>query len=237
MSGSEVPAAQEEGRALSPLPSRVLQVFVSPIRLFEGLRTNPVAWGAILLAAGLAALANLLIPVELLENTMREQIAQAGQPVPDDLGMIVTIARIGGPVGAFVFLPIAIALSAGLFSLIFLFGFGFEGRFKQYFAVAAHAALVLSVAGLLLTPLRILSGNVQFTLTLGGLFPFLGDNLIGRFLNLLDLFALWTIGLIGVGAAVVDGKKGIVGSAAISVGALLLILLLAASLGLGGGRG
>jgi hypothetical protein len=151
--------------------------------------------------------------------------------------MVLTIARIGGPVGAFVILPIVIALSAGLFSLVFLFGFGFEGRYKQYFSIAAHAALVLGVAGLALTPLRILSGNVQFTLTLGGLVPFLGDGLLGRFMNLLDLFALWTIGLIGVGAAVIDGKKGLAGAAATSVGTLLLLLLLAASLGLGGGRG
>jgi hypothetical protein len=40
-----------------------------------------------------------------------------------------------------------------------------------------------------------------------------------------------------VGAAVFDGKKGAGGSAAISVGAVLLVLLLFASLGMGGGPG
>jgi hypothetical protein len=222
---------------LAPLPLRVVQIFVSPIRLFQALRGNPVAWGAVLLGAALAAISNIVIPAELFEDMMREQIAQAGGEVPDDLGMMVNIGRIGGSVGAFVFFPITIALTAGLLSLVFLFGFGFEGRFKQYFAVAAHAALLIAVAGLLLTPLRILSGNIRFTLTVGGLFPFLGDGLVGRFLGLLDLFALWAIALVGVGAAVIDGKKGLGGGAAISVGAVLLILLVVASFGFGGGPG
>jgi hypothetical protein len=237
MSDTEDPIEEADAPRLAPLPMRVVQVFVSPVRLFQALRERPVAWGAILLGAVLAAASNLVIPAELFEDMMRNQIAQAGGEAPADLGMMVTIGRIGGTVGALIFFPITIALTAGLFSLLFLFGFGFEGRFKQYFAVAAHASLILSVAGALLTPLRILSGDIQFNLTLGGLFPFLGDGLAGRFLGLLDLFALWAIALVGVGAAVIDGNKGAGAAAAMSVGTLLLILLVVASFGFGGGPG
>ncbi|MEX0856308.1 MAG: hypothetical protein WD056_01945 [Gemmatimonadota bacterium] len=227
---SETPVTSSDGDEgkLPSLPIRLVQVFVSPIRLFEKLRDEPAAWGALLLGALLSGAASLLIPMELWENMMRTQITQAGQPIPDDLSMPATFARIAGSVGPLVFFPIMGAIGAGLYSLLFLFGMGYEGRYAQYFAVTAHALLLMAVAAALLTPLRILTGNLQFTVTLGALFPFLGDGLFARFLNLADLFSLWTVGLVGVGAAVIDGTKRPGPSAAIAIFALLLILLFVA---------
>jgi hypothetical protein len=237
MSENEGPTPQLEVPKLPSLPLRIVQVFVAPVRLFEALRGHPVAWSAILIAAVLASAANGLIPAGLWEDMMREQMTQAGADLPDDLGTVVTIARFASVAGSFFFYPVIVAIMAGLFSLLFLFGMGFEGRFKQYFSIAAHASLVLAVIGVILTPLRILSGNVQFSVNVGALLPFLEGSLLGRWSSMMDVFSLWSVALIGVGAAVIDGKKSPATAAGVAVGALLLVMLIFASFGLGGAPG
>lgn len=225
------PAAPEPSEAVPTFPSlpvRALQVVVAPIRLFEALRHRPVFWGALLLAALLTALGTAVIPASVWENSIRTQLMAAGQEVPAELGTMLTLTRVMGSIGPVVALPIMAFAGAGLFSLLFLFGMGYEGSYGRILSVTAHALLFLGIAGLLLTPARILSGNLQFTLSIGSLLPFFGDGLVGRFLNLLDLFGLWAAALIGMGAATMDGQRSPASGALVSLGAVLLLLLLVA---------
>jgi hypothetical protein len=123
----------------------------------------------------------------------------------------------------------------GVYGVVFLFALGYEGSFRVLLSVVAHALLVVAVGALVLVPLRILAGDANLTLSVATLLPFLGDGFLLRFAGLLDLFNLWAYVLIGVGAAVMDGRRSPAAGVAVSLGvALILSLLLAAISGMGG---
>lgn len=208
--------AMEEGdtnpEVQSPgLFSRYVQVFFSPDDLFQGLRTRPYWVGAVLLGSGLAAVGLMLLPPDIMLETVREQSLAAGQPLPpefegllDDLGGAVRYI-----IGAFtfVFWPLTPVAIAGVVTVIFRFLIGHEGTYKQYLAVVAHAHLVTATAQVLVAPLRIAMEDAQVLISLGSFAPFLESGYLLRFLSLVDLFGIWTWLLVGLGAARIARKK------------------------------
>jgi hypothetical protein len=214
---------------LDPLPTRLWRVFVSPGEVFRGLAAEPVALGAIVLGTVLMALMNLAIPTEVFEEGLRNQMLETGQDIPGDPAMMARFIKLGAIFGILVLWPVIILGSAGIYALILLFGFGFEGSYRQYLAVTAHAVLVPAVAGLLLVPLKIVTGDAQLSLSVGSLFFFIEEGFLARFLGLLDLFNLWSYVLVGLGAAVVDGSRSPKTAISVTVGTGVLIALLVAA--------
>ncbi|MEX0935585.1 MAG: YIP1 family protein [Gemmatimonadota bacterium] len=214
---------------LPGLPTRLVQVLVAPGRLFRTLAREPRSWDALALGIVLAGLSNLLLPIEVWEQTIREQMTQFDGDMPVDLTVAARTGRVFGTIGVAVFWPILAVLTTGLYSLLFLFVFGYEGRFRQYFSMASHALLVAALGALLVAPLRIWTESAQFTLNLGAFFPMLEEGLAARFLGLLDLFNLWVYALVGLGASVIDGDREPLPSMGVSLGFALLLSLLIAS--------
>ena len=191
--------------------SRYVQVFFSPDDLFQGLRTRPYWVGAVLLGSGLATVGFMLLPPDIMLETVREQALASGQPLPpefeslvDDLGGVVRYI-----IGAFtfVFWPLTPVVLAGVVTVIFRFLIGHEGTYKQYLAVVAHAHLVTATAAVLVAPLRIAMEDAQVLISLGSFAPFLEPGYLLRFLSLLDLFGIWAWLLVGLGAARIARKK------------------------------
>ena len=191
--------------------SRYVQVFFSPDDLFQGLRTRPYWVGAVLLGSGLATVGFMLLPPDIMLETVREQALASGQPLPpefeslvDDLGGVVRYI-----IGAFtfVFWPLTPVVLAGVVTVIFRFLIGHEGTYKQYLAVVAHAHLVTATAQVLVAPLRIAMEDAQVLISLGSFAPFLESGYLLRFLSLVDLFGIWTWLLVGLGAARIARKK------------------------------
>jgi len=191
--------------------SRYVQVFFSPDDLFQGLRTRPYWVGAVLLGSGLATVGFMLLPPDIMLETVREQALASGQPLPpefeslvDDLGGVVRYI-----IGAFtfVFWPLTPVVLAGVVTVIFRFLIGHEGTYKQYLAVVAHAHLVTTTAQVLVAPLRIAMEDAQVLISLGSFAPFLESGYLLRFLSLVDLFGIWTWLLVGLGAARIARKK------------------------------
>lgn len=221
--------APEGIRAAPGLPRRLLLVFVAPGAVFARLREDPVTFATLMVGAALVAASNLLIPLEIWEGAVREQLLEAGQDFPDDLGTVAQVGRIAAVLGAFVAWPLFTLAAAGAYLALFVFGMGYEGRYRQYLSVVAHALLVPAVGALLMVPLRIVTEDPQFSLTVGLLAPFGEEGFLPAFLGLLDLFNLWAWALVGIGAATLDGRRGAGTAAAAAVGLALLLSALVAA--------
>jgi len=208
-----------------PLPQRVIQLFASPAALFRSLGEAPSTWGAVALGALVISLSSLLLPLAIWEETLRLQILETGQQLPIELATAARVGKVAAVLGPVLAWPITALVTAGLYSLLFLFILGYEGSYRQYLSVSAHALLVAALSTLVLLPFRILTEQAQFSLTLGSIFWWIDGGLAGRFLGLADLFQLWAFGLMGMGAAVLDGRRGVTASVSVALGAALLVWL------------
>ncbi len=179
---------------------RMLLLLSAPGRLGDHLRERPVWWDALLLGALLVAGANLLIPPEVWEDFVRAQAMGSGSaatdgtpPAPGD--MIRIFSSLAAPVAWVLFMLI----SSGIMTFVFAFLLGDEGRFGQYFAGTAHAALLTGLGGILVSPLRAARSDPQLTLSVGTFLQgALDGSFVGVFLNSLDLFGLWAWVVMGI---------------------------------------
>lgn len=216
------PAPDEAGRggagAPAEVPSlfrRLVDVFVSPGRLFEALRGRPLWAGALVLGGALVVAGALLVPADVYEEMMREQIQRSGQEMPEELAISGTIPKVFGAVGGFIWWMIFAALISGVVTLVFGFVLGDEGRFKQYLSVTTHALLIMAVGSLLVTPFRIMSGDLQMSFSVGTFAVFVEEGTFLRsMLNALDLFMLWGFVVLGLGVSKLDADRGWAGPTA-----------------------
>ena len=210
----------------SNLPTRIVWTLLSPGRLFEELRTEPRVLGALAVGAVAVCVGNAAVPVDLWEQVIQARFLSAGQEqLPDDLSRGARLARWSATLGSLVFWPILNMLIAGLYNLVFRLGLGYQGAFRQYLSVTAHAMLIAAAGVLVLLPLRIFAQDPQLQLTLGAFLPKIGEGLLGRSLRHLDLFNLWASGLIGLGASILDGSRSVGSSIGFALGVTLLIAL------------
>jgi hypothetical protein len=230
------PDSVERQDPSSPL-SRFMRVFAQPDSLFRELAEHPRALGAILVGIVLSVLGTALIPIGVWEQALLSDALGTGAELPENPATMARVIWVVTLFTAVVAWPLLALVSSGLFALVFLFVFGYRGDFRRIFSVVSHALLVVAVGGLLLVPARVLSGDISFSLSMATLLPFAGGGLVGRYLELMDLFNLWAYALIGMGAAVVDGTRTQGHGIAVAVGtALLLSLPIAAVMAaLGGG--
>lgn len=212
------------------LPRRFLAVFFSPGELFERLAKEPVWVGALLLGAVLGALAAIAAPAELYEAGMREQLLDAGRPVPDDLSAGATIARIFGSVAALIVGPLIAAAMAGIVAFIFLFGFGDQGSYRQHLAVVAHAFLVPAVSTLALVPLKIQAADMRLRLSVGTFLPFLEEGWLSLGLGWLDLFGLWAWVLVALGVSKIDPERSWGSAAGVILGIVVFLTFVVAAI-------
>jgi hypothetical protein len=213
----------DQGSQLPSLPRRLLAVFLSPGDLFERLSRDPAWVGALVLGAVLGAGAAILVPPELYEAGMREQLVRAGRPVPDDLSAAANIARIFGSLAALVIGPILTAAMAGVVAFIFTFVFGDQGTYRQHLAVVAHAFLVPAVSALALVPLKVQAADLRLRLSVGTFLPFLEEGWLSSALGWLDLFGIWGWVLVALGVSKIDPKRSW-GSAASVILALVVFV-------------
>jgi len=211
------------------LPSRLLGMFTSPGAVFEKLAQRPVWIGAILVAAVLVGLSTILAPAELFEATVREQLQNSGQPIPDSLSAVGLFAKIAGTAAAVIVDPLMTALMAGIVTLIFVFAMGGSGTYKQYLAATTHAFFIPALSALALLPLKISAGDLQLRFSIGTFLPFLEDGWLASGLSWLDLFGLWGWVLVALGVSKIDPKRSW-GSAATIILTLVVVLTMGGAL-------
>ena len=174
----------------------------------QELREAPRWFGPVVVGAALILLASALIPEEMMREAARIQQIRAGNEAPENMERMVGVMRTVSLVATPVFWFVWNFFLAGVVTVVFAFLFGDEGTFRQYLSVVAHASFVGAVGALLTTPLRIQAQDLYLTLSLGTFAQgFMADGYWLRVLQALDLFGIWTYGLIALGASVLDQRR------------------------------
>lgn len=219
--------AEEAQPSIPALPRRVLDTFFSPGKLAEALAQKPLWAGALLLGMVLGGLQFVLIPAEVWDQLMRDAALEGGSEVPEWMGTFMWYFRvIGAPVGIAVY----VFLKGGITALVFSFVLGDGGRFRQYLSVVAHSQLVPLGVGLLLVYPRVVTGDIQLTLSVGSFFFFLPDGYWLKALTLMDLTQLWAWLIVAQGAHAIDARRSFMSAALVLMGWAVLVAMLLALL-------
>jgi hypothetical protein len=218
----------DDGARTPPLPRRLLDAFFSPGKLATDVAADPRWIGALLVSVALLVLATALLPPELFAEMQRRAALERGVPMPPTSDRMLQTIRIFAVLGGGVaFLVISFAFS-GLYTLIFAFILGDEGRFKQYLAMFAHAAIIPALISLPLVPLRIQTSDPQFALSLASFVPFLSGGYFFNVLRFMDLTQLWSSLVVARGVHAIDGRRSFASAAAILIGLQLAVALVIA---------
>ncbi len=210
---------------LPSLPARLVAVLFSPGRLMEQLAETPRWVGALLVSAFLIGLSMALIPTDLFMEVQRQAAMERGVDMPEMPERAIQAMRVVIPVTTVIFSMVLSFVFSGVYTVIFAFVLGDEGRFTQYLAVVAHAWFIAALFGLLVTPLRISTGDPQFTLNLASFFFFLPDGYLLNVLRVLDLTQIWSTLVIAQGAHAIDRRRSFSSAAAILLSILLIFAL------------
>lgn len=214
----------------------LIAVLFEPGKTFERVRENPriLAPFLVLTAASLlAVLLNLEKSVEFSVDLARAQAAQSGQSLPPEaLDGIRMVARIAGLAGAAIAPWLMGVIAAGALALLGVFTGG-EARFVQLMSVFGHAYLpTMGIGGVLKGALSALSPSGDYLAVMSGgtsaalLLPAEQvHSLAYRLLALVDPFALWSLALLVLGFAAMNGFR--VGKAAAWVVPFWLLVNLA----------
>lgn len=224
----QVRSTQTAPATLPPLPTRLFQVFVSPGKLMEHLAETPRWVGAMLVSTALVGLAYALIPPEIMIEAQRMAAMERGADLPEIGDAALRFMRIAFPVGSAVATVVLSFFFAGVYTLIFAFLLGDEGRYVQYLAALTHAWFIAALLGLSVTPLRIATQDPQYSLNLASFFFFLPDGYLFNVLRALDLTQIWSTLVIAQGAHTIDGRRSFKSAAMILLGILVATALVVA---------
>lgn len=226
--------------SIPSLPVRIAQVFASPARLFDALRERPAWVGAVvgLIVVGAAAqlVSPLLIPEEVRRAMIENQMIAPGTDpaaAEQQIAWWLDAAPMVGAGAAVVITPLITALIAGLLLLAFNVILGGEATFRQLFSACAHGLYVNLAGGLVVMVLMMLGSEAPILSP--GLFLPEVEGFIGRFLNGINVFAVWTCGVLGVAASrIYPGRSVAAGTVYLLTLYLLLTAVGAAAAGLAG---
>jgi hypothetical protein len=209
-------APPEESAAPVPsgpgLPGRVVGVVVAPIETFGHIARDPRPVGMILLVSLVSAgVTALFFGTEVGQSAWLDaaigQQESLGRQVPD--AAYATMERIAGllvyivPINSLVLGPLATLAIAGLMKAAFAVIAGGEATFRQTLGVVAASGVILLLRSFFVLPLNYVQESMASTTSLGVLLPMLEpDGLAGRFLGMIDLFAVWWVAVLAAGLAV-----------------------------------
>ena len=199
------------------LAARLLGVLLSPRSTFAAVVDQPRPFGALLVVALCAAIAN-----GWLSNTEVGQQALLAQQVEgmESFGMTVSdemyneMARrmessaYFAAGGAFFGLPIITFVIAGIVWTACYVILGAHAPFKAMYAVVTHIGAVSIVQLLFTIPLNYARGVMGSPATLAALLPMLDEaSFAGRTLGLVEFFVVWQLFLLAVGAGVLYKRR------------------------------
>lgn len=226
--GSSRGAGRDADSPFPSLAARLVAVFFSPGRLMEQLAAHP-RWAAALLVSTLViGVSMVLIPPEIFFEVQRQAALERGVEMPELSDRAIRVMRVVIPVSTVLMTAAFSFFFAGLYTVVFAFVLGDEGRYTQYLAVVSHAWFIAALFGLLVTPLRISTGDPQFSLNVGSFFFFLPDGYWSNVLRVLDLTQIWSTLVIAQGAHAIDRRRSFGSAAAILLGMLVAVALVVA---------
>lgn len=214
---------------LPSLPMRLVQVFLSPGALTEKLAEQPKWLGAMLVSAVVIGVSMTLIPPDVFMEAQRQAALERGVDMQQMPEAMMRAMRFIIPGFAVLSTVVFSFLFAGLYTLAFAFVLGDEGRFKQYLAVLTHSWFIAALFALALTPLRISTGNPQFTLNLASFLVFLPEGYLLNVFTALDISQIWSTLVFAQGAHAIDPRRSLGSATAIGMTILVAFAMIAAN--------
>ena len=207
--------AQPTGSSLRGSASRILGVLRRPRRTLPEVASHP-RWAPLLVtltlvtaAAGAAVFATEVGQLALVDQWERTALA-FGQAVDDSrYADLLAWSRLGPAVAAGNALLAGPGLALVVSLLVFVW---LRGRkpvsYSQVLAVVVHAGVILAVGRLVAAPLVYARETTASATTVGAWFPSLDEaSPAARFLGAIDLFTLWWAVVLGIGVAVLSGRR------------------------------
>lgn len=207
-------------------PARLINTFFAPKKTFEDLRTNQSWWVPWLVGAIIGVLFGAVAVQKIdLVNFARQQVEQSkvaqrqfDQLSPEQqnrqLQLRATISKFAFYITP-IFSLIAGLIAAAILMAIFSFGFGAEVPFPRALAVVFYSFLPRAIYSILLSVSLLVSSDPNSIDLLGNPMPtnlgfFMdpqGNKFLYSFVSNLDLFALWTVILLGFGFATASSNR------------------------------
>jgi hypothetical protein len=189
---------------------------------------DPRWLGALMVCVALIVLSTSLVPPELFAEAQRRAALERGVELPVMTERTLQTIRIASIVGSGLAFTFFSFFFAGVYTLIFAFILGDEGRYKQYLAILAHASIIPALISVPLVPLRIATGDAQFSLNLASFLLFLPDSYVLNVLRMMDLTQIWSTLVVALGARAIDPRRSFTSAVGILLGILLAIALVVA---------
>jgi hypothetical protein len=101
-----------------------------------------------------------------------------------------------------------LVLGASFLAFLWLRRAAPQVRYGQVLAVTVHTAVILALGRLVAAPLVYATETTASATTVGAWFPGLDEaSPVARFLGAIDLFTLWWVVVLGIGLAVLSGRR------------------------------
>jgi hypothetical protein len=218
------------------LLARIVGIVFTPRQTYAAVVARPRVLGILTVTLLVIVVAvALFLRTEVGQQAALDQnlrtIEALGINIPDEAyarmedGM--SRAWITGAIGQVAFWLPAMAILAGLLTGVFTTLLDGKGRYKQVFAVVAHASVIVALQQAFSMSLSYAKGAFAGA-TLGAFLPMLEEtNFAVRFLNAIDLFVIWWIVSVAIGLGVLY-KRRTGGIAASLLGVYVCIALIVA---------
>lgn len=222
---SYAPAAEEPQAAPGSFARRVADTFLSPMALFERFGARPPWLDVTVLSVVVMAGAMAMIPESVFQTTMRAAIRAQGGQVTPAMESMVGMQRVMTIVSTLVVPWIALAITAGLLTLLFSVLMGGRATYRQYLSVVAHASLIGAVGLWARLPIVLQKQDLSAGISLGALVPSADpDGFAYKFLNAFDVFTIWQYVVIAIGVAVLGRRAGVGTALAVILGLYALVM-------------
>ena len=196
--------------------ARILGVLRRPRRTLQEVVSHP-HWAPLLVtltlvtaAAGAAVSATDVGQLALVDQWERTALA-FGQAVDDArYADLLAWSRLGPAVAAgnALLAGPGLALVVSLLVFVWMRARVRAVSYSQVLAVVVHAGVVLAVGRLVAAPLVYARETTASATTVGAWFPSLDEaSPVARFLGAIDLFTLWWAVVLGIGVAVLSGRR------------------------------
>lgn len=214
---------------IDALPVRLANLFFSPGKVMAQLAEQPKWLGVLLLTTLISAITAALVPAELIFETVRQQMIAQGVDVSGFGEAQMNAFRYGRIPGAIIFALLLQFVMAAIYSVLFIFILGDDGRFTQYLAAVSHGWFIPVLIGVLLLPLVIQTGNLELRLTVDVFIAgFFEPGFVRNVAKQLDLTVIWSILVIAQGAHAIDRRRSYSSAATIM---LVIFFLYAVGIG------
>ena len=199
------------------LAARIVGVIFSPGETYQSIAAHPRVLGVLALTTILMAAAVFaFLSTDVGMNASLDQQMQVMESlridlpdeVYDQIEARAPRARYYAGGSLLVMSPLICALVAGIMLLIFNVVMGSDATFKQAYAIVAHSQVLLVLQQVFILPLNYARETMASATTLAVFVPMLNERtFLARFLGWIDLFRIWWLVSLAIGAAMLYKRK------------------------------